>query len=195
MKPASPHLDVSIEELQALLERAREEPLQPDGYEKLKAAVHTLGHITELLENPEATLDTLRRMLCQSSSEKTNEVLKRAGMEVSEKHYEPAGQRASETPAPGHGRNGTAAYRGAHKVPVRHASLAAGDRCPDCERGKVYAQAAPHRVLRLKGQAPIDGTVYELERLRCNLCGKIFTAAAPEEVGAQKYDATAASMI
>ena len=50
-------------------------------------------------------------------------------------------------------------------------------------------------MLRLKGQAPIDGTVYELERLRCNLCGKIFTAAAPEEIGDQKYDATAASMI
>jgi transposase len=195
MKPVSPHLDVSIEELQALLERARQEPLQPDGYEKLKAAVHTLGHIAELLENREATLDALRQMLCQSSSERTNEVLKRAGIEVSEKHHEPAGQRASQTPAPGHGRNGAAAYRGAHKIQVRHASLAAGDRCPDCERGKVYAQATPHRVLRLKGQAPIDGTVYELERLRCNLCGKIFTAAAPEEVGDQKYDATAASMI
>jgi transposase len=31
--------------------------------------------------------------------------------------------------------------------------------------------------------------------LRCNLCGKVFTAEAPEGVGEQKYDATAASMI
>ena len=49
--------------------------------------------------------------------------------------------------------------------------------------------------MRIKGQAPIDATLYELERLRCNLCGKIFTAEAPEGVGEQKYDATAASMI
>lgn len=50
MRPASGHLDVSTEELEALLERARQEPLEPDGYEKLKAAIRTLGYVTELLE-------------------------------------------------------------------------------------------------------------------------------------------------
>jgi hypothetical protein len=30
---------------------------------------------------------------------------------------------------------------------------------------------------------------------RCNLCGEVFEAAAPEEVGEEKYDATAAAMI
>jgi hypothetical protein len=37
--------------------------------------------------------------------------------------------------------------------------------------------------------------VYELEKLRCNLCGDVFTAAPPEGVGEKKYDETAASMI
>lgn len=32
-------------------------------------------------------------------------------------------------------------------------------------------------------------------RLQCNLCGDVFTAAAPPEVGNKKYDETAASMI
>ncbi len=45
------------------------------------------------------------------------------------------------------------------------------------------------------GQAPVGGKVYELERLRCNLCGKVFTAKPPEGVGEEKYDATSASMI
>jgi len=46
------------------------------------------------------------------------------------------------------------------------------------------------------GQAPIVATVYELERLRCNnLCGDVFEAEAPEEVGEKKYDETAAAMI
>ena len=45
------------------------------------------------------------------------------------------------------------------------------------------------------GQAPLAATVYELEKLRCNLCGEVFTAEAPEGVGAEKYDETAASMI
>jgi transposase len=41
----------------------------------------------------------------------------------------------------------------------------------------------------------LAATVYELEKLRCNLCGEVFTAEPPEGVGTEKYDATAASMI
>jgi transposase len=41
----------------------------------------------------------------------------------------------------------------------------------------------------------IQAKVYELQKLRCNLCGEVFTAAAPQGVGSQKYDATAGSMI
>jgi transposase len=195
MRPASAHLDVSTEELETFLERARQEPLEPDGYEKLKAAIRTLGYVTELLENREATLETLRRLLCQSSTEKTDEVLKRAGIEVDEKNHKPAGDGTGKTVSPGHGRNGAAAYGGACKVQIRYAGLTSGDQCPDCERGKVYSQRDPGVLVRIKGQPPIDATVYELERLRCNLCGKVFTAEAPEGVGDQKYDATAASMI
>jgi transposase len=195
MKPASEHLDVSTEELEGLLDQARQQPLGPDGYKKLKAAIRTLGYVTKLLENREATLETLRRLLCQSSTEKTNEVLKRAGIDVNEKNHKPAGQRTEKTTPPGHGRNGATAYGGARKIQIRHARLASGDQCPDCERGKVYQQHDPGVLVRIKGQAPIDATVYELERLRCNLCGKVFTAEAPEGVGEQKYDASAASMI
>jgi len=45
------------------------------------------------------------------------------------------------------------------------------------------------------GQAPLAATVYELAKLRCNLCLEVFTAPAPEGVGSQKYDAGCASMI
>ena len=34
-----------------------------------------------------------------------------------------------------------------------------------------------------------------MERLRCNLCGDLFEAEAPEGVGEKKYDETAAAMI
>jgi hypothetical protein len=37
--------------------------------------------------------------------------------------------------------------------------------------------------------------VYELQKLRCNLCGQIFTAATPPGVGPDKYDAESAAMI
>jgi len=194
MKPGVERLDVTTAELEALLEGVRE-PLGEAGYQKLKAAIRTLGYVTELLENREATLAALRRLLCQASTEKTAQVLKQAGVEVGEKNRKPAGQRAPETTAPGHGRHEAAAYRGAHKVKVPHGSLHQGDRCPECQRGKVYPLRDPGLLVRIKGQAPIEATVYELEKLRCNLCGEVFTAEAPEEVGTEKYDATAASMI
>jgi transposase len=74
--------------------------------------------------------------------------------------------------------------------------LKAGDPCPDARCcGKVYPQRDPGVLVRVIGQAPIAATVYELEKLRCNLCGDVFTAAAPEGAGEKKYDETAASMI
>ena len=83
---------------------------------------------------------------------------------------------------------------GARRMAISHAALRSGDRCPGCAKGKLYA-GAPGVLVRLVGQAPIAATVYALEKLRCNLCGEVFTAAAPEGVGAEKYDPTAASML
>jgi hypothetical protein len=37
--------------------------------------------------------------------------------------------------------------------------------------------------------------VYELEKLRCGLCGEVFCAPAPQGVGPEKYDAESAAMI
>ncbi len=59
----------------------------------------------------------------------------------------------------------------------------------------MYPLHDPGLFVRTKGQAPIEATVYELEKLRCKRCGEVFTAEAPEGVGEEKYDATAASMI
>jgi transposase len=50
-------------------------------------------------------------------------------------------------------------------------------------------------VLRFVGRAPVEATVYELEKLRCNLCGEIFTAGLPEDAGEKKYDEKGGAMI
>ena len=194
MPPATPPLDVTTEELEALLEGVRE-ALGEAGYHKLKAAIRTLSYVTQLLENREATLQTLRQLLCRARSEKTEAVLEQAGIPGSLSQRRPAADATSKKPAVGHGRNGAQAYRGAQRISVSHASLHQGDRCPECQRGKVYPLHDPGLLVRMKGQAPIAATVYELQKLRCNLCGEVFTAEAPEGAGEDKYDATAASMI
>jgi transposase len=190
----TPRLDVSREELEALLERGRQEPLREDGYQKLLAAIRTLHYVTELLEKKETTLKALRDLLCPATTEKTDQVLKQAGLDTGEKRPENSSTKPKRAAA-GHGRNGAAAYRGADKIQVPHACLEPGDACPDGCGGKVYLQREPGVLVRIKGQPPLAAAVYELEKLRCNLCGNIYTAAAPPEAGEKKYDETAVSMM
>jgi transposase len=196
MKPpdAAP-LEVSTEELGAFLEQARP-ALSPEAYQKLSAAIRTLAYVTELLEKQEATLAKLRQLLCPASTERSKAVLAQAGLEPGEKNHKGATPHSPKKAARGHGRHAAAAYGGATKVPVPHASLKPGDPCPDAQcGGKVYAQRDPGVLVRIKGQAPLAATVYELEKLRCNLCGNVYTAEAPPEAGPKKYDESAASMI
>ena len=85
--------------------------------------------------------------------------------------------------------------RGANRVAIAHATLHSGDLCPECRRGKVYRQKEPATLVRFVGHAPLEATVFEMERLRCNACGQVFTADEPETAGPDKYDETAVAMI
>jgi transposase len=163
-------MDVNLEELDRVLDHARETPLSEPDYEKLKSALHALAG---MLPQPRST-------------EKTKAVLGQPETPAPKKDAEPV---------QGHGRNCASSYTGAKKVAVTHPTMKPGDPCPGCEKGKVYPQKEPRVLVRLVGQAPLAATVYELDRLRCNLCGEGFTAQEPEGIGPEKYDETTAAMI
>jgi transposase len=156
------------------LDHAREAPLSEPDYQKIKDTLHTLVELLTPVRNTEKTsavLPELAEAAEQSANTKTQQA------------------------KTGHGRNAAAAFNGARKVTVQHAELKSGDRCPDCEKGKVYLQKEPKPLVRIIGQPPLTATVYELERLRCNACGQVFTAQEPAEVGPDKYDETTGAMI
>ena len=67
-----------------------------------------------------------------------------------------------------------------------HPSLQPGDPCPKCEEGTVYETSRPGVLVRLVGQAPVGAKVYYLQKLRCNLCGVVFTAERPAERGQRR---------
>ena len=58
-----------------------------------------------------------------------------------------------------------------------------GDPCPKCDEGTVYETGRPGVLVRLVGQPPCGAKIYDLQKLRCNLCGEVFTAESPEGVG------------
>jgi transposase len=199
MKAAIEFIDMDRQELNQLLERTRAS-LAAEDYRKVKGMVEALTYLTDLVADQETTIRDLRELLFPASTEKTEAVLKNAGIPVKSKpSEEQVGTSKSgeeqKAKAPGHGRNGAADYHQAQRVVVLHATLQAGDRCPGCLKGKLYEQQEPRRLVRIVGQVPLSATVYELQRLRCNLCGEVYSADEPEGIGEEKYDETAAAMI
>ena len=191
--PAREVLDVNLPELETLLERLRQESLDEESYQKLQSLLKAFRYLVGQIGEQDATISRLRALLMKPSTEKTSKVLEQAGIKVPPQNPQPP--RTKAAPKPGHGRNGAQAYRGAERIKIPHGSLKSGDHCPECLQGKVYPQKDPGLRIRVVGQAPIAATVYELERLRCNLCGEVYEAEAPPEVGEKKYDASAAAMI
>jgi hypothetical protein len=85
-------------------------------------------------------------------------------------------------------------YTGAETTEVKHAEFKPGDDCPECDRGTLYEQT-PGLVVRVKAASPFTATIHELEKLRCGLCGVIFTAEPPVGGGSKKYDDSVGSLI
>jgi len=189
--------------------RRAEEKLDETDYAILRAVVDAYDTITDLVEDKNTTIARLRKLLFGATTEKTVAVFD-SGDEAkippspeadaaipssSEAPAEAEGRNDSSIVGNGHGRNGANAYTGAEKIEVPHPSLQPGDPCPDCQKGTVYQTQRSGVLVRLVGQTPVGAKVYYLQKLRCNLCGKVFTAAAPEAAGEEKYDPTVASMI
>ncbi|HEX6502441.1 MAG TPA: IS66 family transposase [Terriglobales bacterium] len=197
MKVVIEFIDMDREELNQLVERAGG-ALSPEEQRKLKGVVETLSYLTDLVADQRTTIRDLRELLFPASTEKTEAVLKNAGMERTTK---PADKQGEQKPGerkqkkPGHGRNGAEDYHNPRRVKIQHASLKHGDGCPGCLKGKVYEQKERRQLVRIVGQAPLAATIYDLQCLRCNLCGEVYTAEAPEGVGEDKYDESAAAMI
>ncbi len=193
--PSDPErIELSMSELEAILERVKSS-LSPEEYDKLHDALKTLLFLTQELEKNRVSVQRLKQLLFGATTEKTRKVLQKALEDSEAEQEEPPKQPAPLEKPKGHGRHGAEAYTGAETVKVTHPTLQPGDSCPDCKKGTVYETAEPGRLIRLTGHAPLHATVYELQKLRCHLCGKIYTAPAPPEVGENKYDAESASMI
>jgi transposase len=167
-------IDVNVDELDRIIEAAMQAPLNETDGRTLKTAVHAMAE----------------RLVRRRNTEKTSAVLEPKAPPAAVDTPEPEKQAAA-----GHGRNGAAAFTGANRVAVAHATLQSGDLCPECREGRVYRQKEPATLIRIVGQPPLEATVFEMERLRCNGCGEVFTAGEPPAAGAEKFDATAVVMI
>lgn len=251
--PKTTYVDVKMQTLMSIIERAKEKPLSEKDVQLLSAMAESYGHLTLAIEQKETTMEKLRRMLFGTKTERlknlfgenrskgdvSKETAQETQSELTEHLAEPVepaiseedGQdslealeaeltdgSSSETEAAsemngdktdtngengtnqkkkrrGHGRNGASSYTGARKNSISNDAIKSGEKCPECDVGRVYVMKEPLVLVRVTGMAPLSADVYALERLRCNICGEIFSAPSPEGVGEAKYNAAAASMI
>ncbi len=173
-------------------------------YELLEGVLTTFVYVMLKLQNAKTSIMRLQRMLFGGRTEHKCNVLERAAAEADPHGLDAAGAGVelaevvvpSPKPRPrGHGRNAAQAYSGAPIVECEHPELESGDRCPECDKGRVY-DSLPKTLVKVVGQAPLGATVYRLQRLRCRLCDAIFTAPLPAAVASlPKYDPSCASMI
>ena len=192
-EPARLELDEA--QLNALAQRLASRSLEPEDYERLSVVLDTLRYLSRSVQQKSTSIQRLLRLIFGARTEKTRSVFPPQPPTTS------AGQAPSqpgggERPKrPGHGRRPAAEYSGAEKVGVAHAQLQPGDPCPLCPRGKLRDTDRPAVLLRVVAQPPIAATRFELQVLRCGLCGHVFAAAPPPEAGTEKYDPNVAPML
>jgi transposase len=188
-------IEITHPEAQALIQRAEENGFDKEDYALTVVIFRNyfaLDHAYQ--EKSHAMQRLLNRFF--SRTEKAKAVLKNADpSEASPSPTKAAEAEPTKEKPKGHGRNGASDYTGARKVRVPQPGLQVGDQCPLCPKGKLYSLEEPGVEVRIVGRAPLEATVYELEKWRCNLCGKVFTAPLSEEAGKEKYDETAGAMV
>jgi transposase len=174
---ARPRIAVNLEELYRIIDGGMQSPLSEAGGEKLQTV---LGALAERAAPRWRTTAKTRAVLAQENT-------------VAPAAEEPS-PKGDPSPS-GPGRNGAAAFTGATRIVIAQGTLQPGTRCPECGEGKVYRQKNPKTLLRIVGPPPLQATVYQIEQLRGNGCGQMFTAETPAAAGGKKYDESTAAMI
>jgi hypothetical protein len=202
MKTPKP-IEIEEAEVERLIEQAREGKLDAAAQKRIVPLLRTLLWLQHSLLETRISLAKLKKILFGKRTEKPKRKPRQPpeGEEESDPAsvaqlpaVDAAGKPARigtelEKPPPrsGHGRRGATDYPGAPRRFCPHDTLAVGDRCPVCERGRLY-RLEPLVRLRFTGQPLVSVTRYELERLRCGACGALWIGHMPPEAGQETYD-------
>jgi hypothetical protein len=210
MKAPRP-IDIEAAEVEQLIRKAEQGSLDAGEQKRLVPLLKTLIWLEHSLLETRISLSKLRRILFGKKTEKRSRKPKDpdtggdGGGEGSDEgrgsHTPPAGTADPTSGTPqgeqsgasnanksrGHGRRAAADYAGAETVFCAHDEYQAGDRCPKCERGRLY-NLVPLVRLRFTGQPLVLVTRFELERLRCGTCDALWVAHMPPGASRETYD-------
>lgn len=192
-------------QIETMYRKLKDRSLTEEDYQKMEGVFSVIIWLIREVEKKTLSIKRLRRVFHMVTEKAINVLKKNKRDDDSSDGESSEGVSADEATSPdqassskkkkGHGRKGASAYTGAERVIIEHETLQPGSRCPECNTGTLYELKDPGVVVRIVGNAPLSGTVYEQQRLRCNPCGAVFTAPLPDGVSENKYDETAGAMI
>jgi transposase len=188
-------IDLTPQQMEALCRRLEERRLEEADWEIIKGLAQTISFLSQAIEEKSLSIKRLLDLVFGHSTESSKNILKKIKNDKNDLPEDPTDTKATDNKHKGHGRNGACSYQGAKKIFISHSTIKSGDLCPECKKGKVYRTKAPGIIVRMVGGAPVEARIYELEKLRCNLCGEIFTAKVPKDIGDEKYDKTTGAII
>lgn len=197
---------IDKEELEALSARVAERKIEEDDWRRLHRYLLLLLKLVKVLEYGRVRMRKLMRILFGKRTEKDKAEEGKSGKDNpkpppaapgatggSGGQTEAAGpdsEQEKESKAKGHGRNPASAYENAQEIVCPVCGNKAGDRCPECGRGRLR-QTEEEIVIRIKGSAPVTAERYRIEKLRCDTCGLILKGQLPVEAGEEKYQDSA----
>lgn len=198
-------VELDQQRLEELVQRAESHTFEEGDYETVQQLLQSYAYLTDVVGHKSTTITRLRELLFGPKTESRLNLLGHlhAGRSTGPGPGGPdANQAADGAPADppvqlrrrSHGRISAEDYTGATTVSVNLDGMTVGATCPECQDGTLY-KLDPGVVVRISGQAPLRAMVYELEKVRCNLCGVTFTAETPAGVGEEKYDAAAVAIV
>lgn len=189
MKDKKPDvIKVSDKELNKLVKNLQLSNLKESEKKILLTILETYHWISQMYRAKKLSLNKLKRLF-SFKTEKSNEDNKEKSKDDDDKSSPPDLKGGHGEKGKGHGRNGKKDLKGAKKVFYKLEDLSTGDKCPSCLMGKVYS-VTPGTHIQFTGENPIQATIHETEKLRCNTCGNYFEAELPEEFK-KKYDPSA----
>lgn len=196
-------VELTEEELDSLFLRVDQNALTDEDKRLLKGAVRSNIWLRRAMEAGKITIHKLKVLLFGFRSEKRKQKETEDEKDKEGEDSNIAGEAPSlslshnttllssleheKETRKGHGRLGAGAYPNAEKVEINHPTLKTGDPCPQLCGGRLY-NIDPGIFIRVIGQNIAKVMRYEVEKLRCNLCGLVVKADAPDEIKNGKYD-------
>ena len=207
---APKHLDFTPEQIEALIERLDKQALEKEDYPVLTNLIRAIVWMNFSLQEKRLSIQRLRSIfgIKTESAKSLAKFMEQAQVDEDEASTAASNQTDKAVEDPNtptkknlpktkgkHGHRPASDYTQAKTIDVAHAFLKKGDFCPACKKGKLF-NLSPGTVLRLVGQPWLQMEIYRSERLRCAVCGKIFTANLPQDVATQsRADSSAKAIV